>query len=335
MPPVQAVFALNIEGLNLRRGLIGTGVVLTILVLAAAFGRSGVAAAVGAIVIIAGDFSGLRSDRLLALGGLIGAGAVLTAAIFGVGAERPIVSVAVVMLVTFLCSVVMAGVKPLAAAAGLLNIWLVTADGLARTPGAAVAPSVGFLIGGASALAVALLRKGDSEPSAPLGRNWAALGQHAIDPRHFTCRYALTRALALGLSTTAGWLLFQVNPFWPSIATLVIVQPDYGQALLKGTQRVIGTVIGVAAGILLAQTLALPPLLIAALVVVVFGYFTFMGTSYLVASSLLTLALLLLHRLAQADPLLVGAERIAATLLGIVVAVAAAALLATFRSREP
>lgn len=93
-------------------------------------------------------------------------------------------------------------------------------------------------------------------PTGPL-RAWLGLDREVT-------RKALSLALAAWLSFTVAALLHVHNAYWAAMPVWVLTQPSRGAVLERGLFRVLGTLIGAAAGFALMQIPA-PPLVLLAL----------------------------------------------------------------------
>ena len=124
-----------------------------------------------------------------------------------------------------------------------------------------------------------------------------------------------------------GWAIAPAHPYWIAMTFLIVLVPDRAQAARTSWQRAIGTIIGVAlAGFILGLGLT-PTTLLLVWLLVILVMLAVQGVNYVLYASILTLCLLLLYQLLEADVLFNGMERLVTTLLGIGLALGVVALL--------
>ena len=114
---------------------------------------------------------------------------------------------------------------------------------------------------------------------------------------------------------------------WLPLTSLVILQPDYGGTITRALQRTLGTVAGaVIAGVLLATVHGTAGY-DAALGVLLFATFLLIRRNYGYGITFLTPIIILLIGMSSADPWVDLAERVAYTIAGALLALAAGYLL--------
>ncbi|OBS09778.1 FUSC family protein [Acidihalobacter prosperus] len=144
-----------------------------------------------------------------------------------------------------------------------------------------------------------------------------------LSPRASLFRHALRLSLAVASGTAlySGFAL--PHGIWIPLTVLVVLQPDIGGTRARAFQRTAGTVAGVALAGLLVTQVRDPGLINLLLLGLTFFTLLFLRRRYALAVTLLTpLIILLLERLAPSGLALVF-ERVAYTLAGAVLALAA------------
>lgn len=338
---IRNIFAFDPAGFSVKGGLLGAALVVTILVLAALLGRLGILAVGGTLLVVATGFEGRFEDRLKVALGAIVLGALASAVMLTLGTS-PWSSVVLLIVGTYLCSVVMVEGGPAAKAAAFLSMWLAAVVGLGDSSVTLSWPGIGFLLGGLFALAVTAVLgrlKGlpDDNPNAsPLKIDWSGTVRRAVDPQSITFQFALIRALAVGISAALGWYLLDVNPFWATITVLIVLQPDVEKTLFKGMQRGIGTVLGAIVGLALLRFVDNPVLLLGLAVLASFFFAALVRANYLWFAAALTIMLLSLYGIGTSELGVVGFQRVIATILGVILAVIAAwAMEKVVMQRQP
>jgi uncharacterized membrane protein YccC len=160
----------------------------------------------------------------------------------------------------------------------------------------------------------------------PRGAVLEALRAHAT-PRSAIFRHAM-RVAVVTTADTALLVEFRLpHGIWLPLTSLVILQPDYGGTVTRALQRTLGTMGGaVIAGVLLASlhgTVAYD----AALAALLFATFLLIRRNYGYGITFLTPIVILLIGRGSTDPWIDLAERLAYTVAGALLAVAASYLL--------
>jgi uncharacterized membrane protein YgaE (UPF0421/DUF939 family) len=156
---------------------------------------------------------------------------------------------------------------------------------------------------------------------------WASQARQVLSPRSQEFAYAVVLALATGAAVLVARRLHMPNGYWAALTALLVFRRGGAETLTRGAQRIGGTVLGAAAATLLAALLRPDHGLLLALIGtaawcayatqwVNYGTFSLSVTSYVAF-------LLALLGLPEAE---VAAHRVAATLLGAAIALAALAL---------
>lgn len=160
-------------------------------------------------------------------------------------------------------------------------------------------------------------------------------GGHASRARLGATAVEMSVAVAVGsaLAGLAGLALLGTHWYWAMVAAVAALGGASVTArVVRGFQRLLGTVVGIllAAGLL---SLHLPPLaIIAAAVVLQVGAELFVGRNYGIAMVFVTpLALLMIELAVPADPVLLIRDRILDTLVGVAIGTVVAVLSARVR----
>jgi uncharacterized membrane protein YccC len=160
----------------------------------------------------------------------------------------------------------------------------------------------------------------------PKGAVVDALRTH-LTPRSAIFRHAVRVAGVTALET-AGLAFFRLpRGIWLPMTSLVVMQPDYGGTVARALQRTLGTIIGAAlAGVLLA-TLHGTALYDGAIGLLLFATFLLIRQRYSYGITFLTPLIILLIGIGSADPWIDLAERVAYTVAGALLALAAGYLI--------
>ncbi len=160
----------------------------------------------------------------------------------------------------------------------------------------------------------------------PRGSVLTALRAQAT-PRSALFRHATRVAVVTALDTALLVELRLPHGIWLPLTSLTILQPEYGSTVSRALQRTLGTIGGAAiAGVLLA-TVHGTYTYDAALACLLFATFLLIRRNYGYGITFLTPIIILLISRGSLDPWVDLAERVAYTLAGAVLALAAAYLL--------
>lgn len=160
----------------------------------------------------------------------------------------------------------------------------------------------------------------------PRGSVLAALRAQAT-PRSALFRHATRVAVVTALDTALLVQLRLPHGIWLPLTSLTILQPEYGSTVSRALQRTLGTIGGaVIAGVLLA-TVHGTYTYDAALACLLFATFLLIRRNYGYGITFLTPIVILLISRGSLDPWVDLAERVAYTIAGAVLALAAAYLL--------
>lgn len=148
---------------------------------------------------------------------------------------------------------------------------------------------------------------------------------------------AVTVGIGSLLAGTAGLLLLGTHWYWAMVGAVAALSGAHVTArLVRGAQRLVGTILGVAvaAGLL---ALNLPPLATIAIAIVCQADAEmFVGRNYGIAMIFITpLALLMVHLAVPADPVILLRDRMLDTIIGVVIGTLVAVASAAVRRRVP
>jgi uncharacterized membrane protein YccC len=160
----------------------------------------------------------------------------------------------------------------------------------------------------------------------PRGAVLAALRTHST-PRSAVFRHAMRVALVTAADAALLVYLRLPHGIWLPLTSLTILQPEYGSTVTRALQRTLGTIGGaVIAGVLLATVHGTAAYDVA-LALLLFATFLVIRRNYGYGITFLTPIIILLISHGSLDPWVDLAERVAYTLAGAVLALAAAHLL--------
>lgn len=160
----------------------------------------------------------------------------------------------------------------------------------------------------------------------PSGTVASALRAHAT-PRSAVFRHAMRVALVTAADTALLVHLRLPHGIWLPLTSLTILQPEYGSTVTRALHRTLGTIVGaVIAGALLATVHGTTAYDVA-LGILLFATFLVIRRNYGYGITFLTPIIILLISHGSLDPWIDLAERVAYTLAGAALALAAAYLL--------
>ena len=299
----------NLKAFDARAGFRGIVAIGLVLVLGLVFGRPAVIAALSVVFISIVDSPGPLRERLRFLGGftLLLCAVTSVAWAFG-GSVWPVVIST--CLVTLGCGLALAYGPVRAMQASLLNFWLIVMFPMVNsmTLGLSLLETLcgGLLVIVVVTVHVAIVRRWRK------GETVAAAAEQPADDRNTNVRlhvawkspifrYALAKALATSLATLLGWLLVGSHAFWATFAPLAIIKPDLHQSMVSGANRVVGTILGGAIGVLLVTQTDEPVILMVFLVAAAFLQFATVKVHYAVFIFFLTLLLIISGELAGTE----------------------------------
>jgi uncharacterized membrane protein YccC len=224
---------------------------------------------------------------------------------------------------------------PVAAKSGMyLSIWPLFALMLGSGDTDPWAVAVAFLAGGALAMMITALRLRVAGQDSASGSDDDEAHEEGV-ARPFTLDnllaattepiglFALVRTAAIALAIVVGFWWFESYPLWVAITVIVVVKPSSSQSLSMAVQRTLGTAVGVILAVTVAQLLPESDTAVAiAFLVCGFLMVAFNNANYTLFATFLTAMLVFGQRLAYADAFEAGWERLLATLVGAMIAIA-------------
>ncbi len=340
---------MDLGAIDIKRSIVGTLGIVVAVVFIGLLGPAGLLAGLCAIFLGVLDDPAPLRQRLIARARFVTIGALAVGLLAWSGDSLGWATL-VAGLVTYVGTLAAGWGKRAAAEGQFLVLLAVVTLMVGSTDLSAVELALSFAAGGVVATAVSILGSrwsGDDAGSvadaadASTGRGPStvatdldldAIGQVV---RSTVGRFALFRAGAVAIATAAGYELFESHPVWAMLTVVLVLQPPARQTWTVGLQRTAGTIAGVAAGIAAVVLLdSSTAALAVAFVVAGFGMMAFTGVNYVVSTAFTTCVLLLSQRILQEDAFSTAWERIGATVLGTVIALAVVFVAVTLDDRS-
>ncbi|HLS94764.1 MAG TPA: FUSC family membrane protein [Sphingobacterium sp.] len=134
--------------------------------------------------------------------------------------------------------------------------------------------------------------------------------------------YSLRMALLLGCGGLIGYLLPEYKyASWIILTIVLVARPSYSNTQRRNYQRIVGSVLGIAAGMALAFFIASPWLLLLLSAVGLYGFFLFNRPNYLVSVIFITITIILCLNIYEGNIWDILGSRLVFTLLGAAFAV--------------
>ena len=180
-------------------------------------------------------------------------------------------------------------------------------------------------------LAAVVLLSGAPSPAPPRSRVRSSLVQDArrtlranLTLRSAVFRHAVRLAGALGVGTALAGLLPFEHRYWLPLTALVVLKPDFTSTFTRGLGRIVGTAAGAVLASALAATLRPGPVLLTLLVVLTaWGGYTVLFANYAAYGLFVTGFVVFLLAVAGLPSGQTVVDRVEATVLGGVLALAA------------
>ena len=324
---LRQLMRLDLERIDLRKGVLGLGAILAFGVFVAIFGNIGMVAALATLFAIVADQPGPLRAR--GLGALImtGIGSIIALVGTWAGPEHVVVAALLTFVVVLLATLVAGLGQALAVRGMLLSVWAVVAISFADGPETAMQMAIAYLGGGLIAAAIIYLRtRALPEPSLAEEAEDATRTFEQVLSSSFGA-FALLRALAAGLAMWAGATLFPEHAIWAALTVILVMKPRVGETVASGVLRAGGTVIGVLAAeaLILASGGETAFVLIGFLLAAI-GMAALQKVNYAVFVACLTALLVLSEQLATGTGEATAADRLWATLLGAAIVFIAIAI---------
>jgi hypothetical protein len=323
---VQELVTVDRERLDLRAGLLGLAVLAVFGVAIALVGRVAMAAAIGALVVLATDPPPAGRSWATALLPLVVGGAVLTFIAVWIGGQA--VPAALLVGVVGIVATLHGGRSRKAGIRGLVaTLWIVLALTLHATGVGALEYAVAFAAGGVVGAGVALARArrgpdegtgADDVEAGTLATPLPTLGALLASPLG---QFAVLRGIGLAVAVLVGFTLFPAHPAWMAISGLIVMRPPTHQALVVGLQRSLGTGVGVILAVALAGVMGEnTPALVILFLASAFLMMAVREVNYALFAMFVTAVVVYSQRILGADAAESGSDRLVETILGVAIA---------------
>ncbi len=240
-------------------------------------------------------------------------------------------SVALVLGLATYLGTLAAAFGPRSARAGLfLTIWTLFAVLVGSTDTEPLSVSLSFLVGGVIAIVVTWIRlsltseddaddegSGVVESSADEEIAGSVIVRLSTAARTPLGWFALVRTVAVVGAVLLGFWWFSSFALWAAITVIIVVKPSTSQTASVAIERTLGTALGAAIAIAVAQRLPESDAAVAvAFLISAVAMIAFMNANYTLFAMFLTATLVFSQRLAEADAFEAGWQRVLATALG-------------------
>ena len=307
--------------------MIGVLIVLFTYLLLTMFGQLGLTGALAALMVIVADQPGSARERWIGVLVVTVLGSAIAFFAAWAGNEHVGVITLIAMGITALGTLTSAFGHTVAVRGLVLSLWAVVALSFAGLDQPALALAVAFLVGGLVATTILwtvarLVPRGSAETKAePVSRSLDTLIHSPL------AAYALVRAVAVGVAIVLGITWFPQHPIWPALTVLLVMRPRLGEAAEAGVLRTAGTL----GGVLLAEAVALLAgdnelIVFAAFVLAAFAMAALHKANYVLFVLFVTVLIILAGALLGGDVISAATQRVAATILGAIVALAGIAV---------
>jgi hypothetical protein len=320
----QELLTIDRQRLDIRAGVLGLAVVTVFGAAVVVAGPEAMAAAIGALVVLASDPPPPGRSWALAILPLVVGGTALTYVAVSIGDHA--VAAAVFVAAVGAAGSLQAGRSRKAGIRALVaTIWIIVALTLDATGVSALTYSLAFALGAsvASVLALARARLGaaegvdddDVDPGTTPPSGTAELLGSPLG------KFAVIRSLGLAVAVLLGFAFFPEHPAWIAITSLLVMRPPTRQALVVGLQRSLGTGLGVLVAVGLASVVGEnEPALIVLFLASAFFMMAVREVNYALFAALVTALVVYLQRILGADAAESGSDRFVETLVGVAIA---------------
>lgn len=343
---INDILRVDWEQVRFKRAVSGLLSMLAVVAFIGIVGDVIFAALMATLFVTAAGGDGTMSERLPGMIGFTIIGAILGGLAYWSADDG--IAVALVLGIATYLGTLAAAAGPTAGRAGLyLTIWPLFALLMGSADTEPWTVSVAFLAGGALSIGVTALRlRVTTEDEAgeidePEERDTIA-GERLSRPDQLGAAvrspiglFALLRTAAVVVAVILGFWWFPSYPLWVAITVIVVVKPSSNQSLSVAIQRTLGTAVGVAIAVMVAQVLpsgdvaVVIAFLVSGCLMVAFN-----NANYTLFATFLTAMLVFGQRLAHADAFEAGWERLAATAVGAVIAITVMAIAVGVAPRQ-
>ena len=340
---VEDIVRVDWEQVRFKRAASGLVSMLAVVVFIGAIGDVVFAALMATLFVTAAGGDGTMSQRFPGMIRFTVAGAALGGLTFWSADDA--LAVALVLGVATYLGTLAAADGPTASKAGVyLTIWPLFALMLGSADTEPWTVVVAFLVGGGVAIGVTALRlrlasedtAGDDDlpdelDEIPGSSFWERVTRAATSPIGL---FAIARTVAVVSAVLVGFWWFGSYPLWVAITVIVVVKPSANQSVSTAIQRTLGTAVGVALAVLVAQILPKGDnAVVVAFLASGFLMIAFSNANYTLFATFLTSMLIFGQRLVQADAFEAGWERLLATFVGALIALAAMAIAVALKPK--
>jgi len=322
---LKVALTLDLDQVDLRRGVVGLAGIVATIVFVAIFGTVGMTAGLAVLFVVVADSPGPRRDRLVGVLVITLVGALVAAIATWAGTDHVWVATLLTVGITAIATLAAGFGHAWAMRGILLSLWAVVALSVAGEGESALELAAAYVLGGLVAAAILWLQSRMShepaEQATSSGPAARTLGEIARSPLGV---FALLRAVAVGLATVLGIELFPEYPIWPALTVVLVLRPKVGATLEIGVLRTLGTLGGtMAAAGIVALAGGSDAAVIVAFLVAALAMMALKDVNYAVFVFFLSAVLVLIQDLLGKDADLAAEQRLLATLLGAGIAFAA------------
>lgn len=316
------------QRLDLRAGVLGLVVLAVFGAAVGLVGPEAIAAAIGALVVLATDPPPAGRSWATMLLPLIVGGAFLTFVAVSIGDDT--VPAALLVGAVGVVAALHAGRSEKASLRGLVaTLWIILALTLHDTDVSALTYAVAFAIGGTVGVVLALLRAragtGEVAGTDDVFPEAAAAGSPRFGAllRSPLGQLAVLRGVGLAVAVALGSWWFPAHPAWIAITSVVVMRPPTSQAIVVGLQRSLGTGVGVLVAVVLSEAVGDSRTgLVILFLVAAFLMMAVRDVNYALFAMLVTAVVVYGQRILGGDAAESGRARLLETLLGVAIAFA-------------
>ena len=312
---------IDLDQVSVRSGLIGTLIVLTTIFLLVMLGQVGLTGALAALMVIIADQPGPARERWIGVLVVTAIGSGIAFLAVWAGDEHLGIITLVAMAMTALGTLTSAFGRAVAVRGLILSLWAVIVLSFAGLEEPAFALAGAFLVGGLVATAILWVsthmapRESAPAETEPVSRSFDKLVHSPLGA------YAMVRAAAVGVAIVLGVTWFPQHPIWPALTVLLVMRPKLGEAVETGVLRTVGTL----GGVLLAEAVVLIAgdrelIIFAAFALSAFAMAALHKANYVFFVLFVTVLIILAGALLGGDVDTASTQRIAATILGAIIA---------------
>lgn len=224
--------------------------------------------------------------------------------------------------VAFLAALATARSPGVAVGWSLLSIWTLLAL-LIVDKGTEIEAAISFVVGSALATGVTLMIRRARGAGGPPQE------AHATPIPSPLRWFALLKGVAVAVAVLIGFWWLPLAPYWVALTVLIVAQPDDKVTAQTAVHRSVGTLLGVAIGLLVVSLAAGHTTWVgAAVILLVFCQMLFLRVNYVLFATFLTALIVVSAALSNGEVGEVGWSRILATVVGSILAVVVTAVVA-------